>query len=87
MPETKRYVVWTCHIGVEAPCPLPLSADFPMRERVMEAFLDVTGVPAVAVFSGWGGDFTEAQKDLIAEGPPNSERSHPCLDWDTGEHR
>jgi hypothetical protein len=57
---------WTCRIGILAGVEVPDGGDAPMRAAVEEAFYKVTGQHAEACFSGWGDEFTEGEKAVIA---------------------
>lgn len=59
--------IWACKIGGEIPDNLPDGADAPIREAVEKAFLEITGVEARFNFSGWAGELTEAERDVVEE--------------------
>ena len=58
-PAGKR--VWACKAvwGIESE--LPAGADQPMREAVKDAFFKLTGRWPDTLFSGWGGQLTDAE--------------------------
>jgi hypothetical protein len=60
----KQNTIWFCKIGIRGDVPLPDGADFPMRQAIREAFRQVTGLEADLVFSGWGGEYTEAEAEI-----------------------
>jgi hypothetical protein len=71
---------WECKVGDVRRSELPYGADLPMRNAVKEAFKALVGRYPRAVFSGWGGrwsdeqlgvlyEFDRARAALAAEGP------------------
>ena len=61
--------VWFCKIG-PAPSAIPSGGDWPMRQAVQHAFNEMFGQGAQAVFSGWGGHFTEPEQAVIENRMP-----------------
>lgn len=57
---------WTCKIG-EAPGSFK---DLPMREAIARAYEELTGQPPTFVFSGWGGELTEAERAVVEDRLP-----------------
>ena len=64
-PAGKR--VWACKAvwGIESE--LPAGADQPMREAVKDAFFKLTGRWPDTLFSGWGGQLTDAELRCVKE--------------------
>lgn len=57
--------IWDCTIGeVED---VPDGADAPMRRAVREAYVKLTGKEPVFLFSGWGGQLTDVQREVVNE--------------------
>lgn len=53
--------VWDCKIGYAGEDELPPGADGPMRDAIRKAFVELTGHEPQFIFSGWGGELTEAE--------------------------
>jgi len=52
--------IWTCKIGeIDFD---QHGADAPMRRAVREAYIKVTGEDPAFIFSGWGGELTDAER-------------------------
>ena len=66
--------VWGCKIGIRAgtEVTLPAGADGPMRNAIEAAFLEITGLEAEFIFSGWGETLTELENDLLDESKSHS---------------
>lgn len=58
--------VWDCKIG-PFKGDLADGADSPMAKAVKRAYKEITGEDAEFIFSGWGGKFTEEEKEIIEE--------------------
>ena len=59
--------VWFCKIGFASDFPYVVEgADCPMRRAVQDAYKNLTGKSAEFIFSGWDGELTEAEKNLVA---------------------
>lgn len=56
--------IWECKIG-EADFDYH-GADFPMRQAVREAYRQITGRDPVFLFSGWGAELTQSERDVVA---------------------
>lgn len=54
--------IWTCKIGETLARLLPSGADAPMRAAVERAYVNLTGREPDFLFSGWGGELTEAER-------------------------
>jgi hypothetical protein len=57
--------IWNCKIGEVNRKKLPQDSDVPMRKVVREAYLKLTGEEPVFVFSGWGGELTPEERDVV----------------------
>jgi len=57
--------IWECKIGFALRDKLPSGADAPLRQAVQKAFRDLVGKDAEFCFSGWGGELTETEKDVL----------------------
>jgi hypothetical protein len=57
-------MIWTCKIG-DANVALLNGPDFPMREAVRKAYFELTGLQPNFIFSGWGGQLTEAEQEVV----------------------
>lgn len=65
--------IWFCKIG-EAES-VPEGADGPMREAVEAAYKDLTGREPGFLFSGWGGQLSEAERAAHENRLPNPPQS------------
>jgi hypothetical protein len=55
--------IWKCKIGeVDFN---QHGADWIMREAVRKAYVELTGVEPVFIFSGWGATLTEAERNVV----------------------
>lgn len=63
--------IWSCKIG-ETDRALPKGCDAPMREAVIRAYREITGVEPRFIFSGWGAELTDIQREVVEEGPPDA---------------
>ena len=61
-----KYKTWECKIVVPMDTKLPQGFDSPPRRAAMDA-VGRAGVPVLACFSGWGGDLTPAQEEVVDE--------------------
>jgi|GEM_PF-5455912 len=61
--------IWDCKIGIKAGTSvvLPAGSDFPMRVAVEKAFKEITGLDADFCFSGWGGELTKIQAEVVED--------------------
>lgn len=66
-----KYRVWECKIVVPYDTILPNGFDNPPRCAAVQAVEDVTGVPVLSCFSGWGGELTEDEAACMNEGASN----------------
>lgn len=57
--------IWYCKIGQVNQDQLPKGSDFPMRQAIAKAYKEITGQECNFIFSGWGAELTEAEKDVI----------------------
>lgn len=56
--------IWECKIGECDPHDLPRGADAPMREAIRKAYIKIVGKEPAFIFSGWGGDLTDIERDI-----------------------
>ena len=59
--------IWFCKIGEVDRLMLPRGADGPMRQAVREAYKNLTGKYPDFIFSGWGGELTPAEREVVEE--------------------
>lgn len=62
--KATKYQVWYCKIVVPLEANLPNDFDWPPRKAACEAIID-HGIDMVACFSGWGGDLTDGELNVI----------------------
>jgi hypothetical protein len=64
--------IWECKIGgVESVMP---GADLHMRHAISAAYRQITGREPHFIFSGWGGQLTDDELDVIDEGTQDETR-------------
>lgn len=56
--------IWTCKIGEIFHKELPKASDTPMRTAIRKAYLELTGSEPDFIFSGWGGELTEGEREV-----------------------
>lgn len=66
--------IWDCKIGEADVSRLPDGADGPMRIAVKKAYEELTGVEPDFIFSGWGGELTEAERAVVEDREPHTTR-------------
>jgi hypothetical protein len=54
--------IWYCKIGDADN--LPDGADWPMRQAIHKAYLELTGEEPRFLFSGWGASLTKEEKQV-----------------------
>lgn len=57
--------IWSCKIGVADS--LTEGADRPMRQAVADAYRKLTGKNADFIFSGWGAELDEHEREVVEE--------------------
>lgn len=57
--------IWDCKIGEVDSERLPDGSDYPMRQAVRRAYIEITGQEPDFIFSGWGGSLTEVERALV----------------------
>lgn len=68
-PAAPAMNIWTCKIG-ETGRALPYGADLPMRRAVEAAYREITGDEPTFLFSGWGGELTDAERAVVENRVP-----------------
>ena len=61
----RKLKIWTCKIGEVEGVLVPPGADFPMREAVSRAYREITGEEPEFIFSGWGGELTAVEREVM----------------------
>lgn len=56
--------IWSCKIG-ETDRDIPDGSDFPMRLAVQRAYFEITGEHPRFLFSGWGAELTEGERECV----------------------
>lgn len=67
--------VWSCKIGETDS--VPKGGDFPMREAVSRAYLELTGEEPAFLFSGWGAELTESERAVVEDRLPATPARSP----------
>lgn len=62
MSKTK---IWYCKIGEVFEGELGSMPDLRMRAAVREAYIKLTSRPPIFLFSGWGGELTQSERDVV----------------------
>jgi hypothetical protein len=57
--------VWECKVGEIDASKLPNGADQPMRRAVYDAYVALTGEEPKFLFSGWGAELTEVEREVV----------------------
>jgi hypothetical protein len=57
--------IWACKIGRLGTADLPPGSDYPMRRAVEAAYREITGEEPEFIFSGWSGELTETQLEVV----------------------
>lgn len=68
--------IWTCKIGEPEDSKLPSDADLPMRRAIAKAYKEITGDEPNFIFSGWGGELTKTERELVEETHPLPEEEN-----------
>ena len=68
---------WSCKIGEIDEAMLPSAADFPMREAIQRAYVELTGQFPEFLFSGWGAELTEPERAVVENRLPELPSSAP----------
>lgn len=56
--------IWECKIG-ETTAQLSDGCDYPMRRAVERAYFEITGEYPIFIFSGWGAELTEVERQVV----------------------
>ena len=57
--------IWDCKIGEIDEAKLPSGSDAPMRNAVRRAYKELTGEEPKFIFSGWGAELTDTERDIV----------------------
>ena len=57
--------IWECKIGETDSKNIPSGGDQPMRQAVRKAYKELTGEDPVFIFSGWGAELTDIERDAV----------------------
>lgn len=60
-----KETVWQCKIGTLDQLVLPPGQDAPMRQAIREAYFRITGQYPQFIFSGWGSELTEGERNVV----------------------
>ena len=63
--------VWSCKIGEVDDSRVPAGGDFPMRQAVAAAYVALTGLAPDFIFSGWGGELDEFEREVVDQRQPS----------------
>jgi len=61
-----KFKVWSCKIVVSDDADIPDGFDGPPRKAAISA-VETVGFPVLACFSGWGGELTESETEVMDE--------------------
>ncbi len=64
--------IWECKIGEADAAALPDGADSPMRQAVAAAYKQITGQECEFIFSGWGAELTEDEREVVSRQQANA---------------
>jgi hypothetical protein len=64
--------IWSCKIGEVDAARLPPGSDFPMRRAVEAAYHEITGIWPDFIFSGWGAELDENEREVISSTGPDA---------------
>lgn len=59
---------------------IPVGADQPMRKAVALAYKELTGKDPDFIFSGWGGELTDLEKELLGQNEQRPPFNPDCMD-------
>lgn len=59
--------IWSCLIGEVPDSMVPQGGDWPMRQAVANAYRELTGAEPRFIFSGWGAELTDIQREIVEE--------------------
>ncbi len=65
--------IWSCKIGEVDRARLPQGSDLPMRRAVEQAYYDLTGIRPDFIFSGWGAELDEIERDIVLSTGPDAQ--------------
>lgn len=60
------YRVWTCKLVIDDTKPVPMGFDQPPRHAAVAA-VEAAGFHVVSMFSGWGGQLTDIEREVVEE--------------------
>lgn len=66
-PERRKMKtkIWSCKIGEADDALIPQGADQPMRDAVAKAYREITGKDPKFIFSGWGAELDEYEREYL----------------------
>ena len=79
MTKETKYKVWFCKLVIEVPDDglpydgLPSGFDSVPRDGAREA-VEAAGFPVVGMFTGWGGELSEAELSVLEYRPSSNNR-------------
>ena len=63
--------IWSCKIGEVDFDDVPDGGDLPMRQAVRKAYKELTGKDDKFLFSGWGSELTDIEREVVTGRPPH----------------
>lgn len=57
--------IWSCKIGETDN--VPRGGDSPMRVAIIRAYIELTGEEPRFLFSGWGDELTDSEREVVEE--------------------
>ena len=65
LDDSHKIKLWGCKIGETKSKNIPPGGDGPMRKAVKKAYIELTGEEPHFIFSGWGEELTEGEREFI----------------------
>jgi len=65
LDQPNKLKTWGCKIGEFPNGKLPMACDYPMRQAVSKAYKEITGHEPNFIFSGWGEELTEGEREAL----------------------
>lgn len=63
--KEQKYKIWYCKIGEVDDKLLPEGSDQPMRKAIRKAYIELTGIEPVFIFSGWGASLDKSERNVV----------------------